>query len=88
MRPSTTENTTTGSSSTGHSRPSERNFAKKLFIGLIVLVLVAFAIAFSVGQKRELRPAGVESAPVNNNSNTNPMTSPEAPQNQKTDLNN
>lgn len=77
---SNTSNTNTSSSSTGHSRPKERIFANKLFIGLIVLVLAAFAISFIIGQNRELRPAGLESAP----SNTNSVTAPVAPENQKT----
>ncbi len=74
-----TTNTGTSPASTGHSRPSERKFANKLFIGLIVLVLAAFAISFVVGQKRDLRPAGVETAP----SETNSVTAPEPPQNQQ-----
>ena len=71
---------TINSSTTGHSRPGERNFAKKLFIGLIILVIAAFAISFFVGQKRDLRPAGVGGA----SAETPSANSPEAPQNQQT----
>ncbi len=52
------EMNTINSSTTHHSRPQERKFANKLFIGLGLLVVAAILVALIVGQKREVKPAG------------------------------
>lgn len=68
---------TIDSSTTHHSRPGERQFANKLFIGLAILIVAAILIALVAGQKREMKPAGT--APVGGASSSSPgnSTTPE-----------
>ena len=45
------------SSTTGHSPKQERKFSKKLFIGLGVAIVVAFAAVMLTSQKTDMKAA-------------------------------
>ncbi|MBC7742546.1 MAG: hypothetical protein H7061_10125 [Bdellovibrionaceae bacterium] len=69
------------SSTTGHSRPQERKFSNRLFIGIIALVAVAMVVALIMGQKKELSPT-VQGKPATQESKANSDAIPLAPADQ------